>query len=115
MRIKILAVGKRMPSWVVEACAEYEKRFAPPYSLSLTEINTEKRSKTSSISRLKTKEGENLLKHIEPGDYVIALDEHGQQRWSTQQLANKLQTWHDENLTVCFYHWRPRWFSTKCS
>ncbi len=101
MQLKILAVGRRMPNWVNDAVSEYQKRFAAPFSLSLIEINTEKRSKISSIPALMTKEGENLLNHIDNTDYVVVLDENGQQ-WSTKQLASKMHQWHDESLTVCF-------------
>jgi 23S rRNA (pseudouridine1915-N3)-methyltransferase len=101
MQLNILAVGKRMPDWVTAATTEYKKRFPNQFALSLIEVNTPKRSKTSLIPTLMSKEGEDLLNHINQGDYVVILDEHGQS-WSTKQLAQKMQLWHDENLTVCF-------------
>ena len=43
MKITILAVGTKMPSWVDEAYGDYAKRFGRDITLELKEIKPEKR------------------------------------------------------------------------
>ncbi|HAD46432.1 MAG TPA: 23S rRNA (pseudouridine(1915)-N(3))-methyltransferase RlmH, partial [Alcanivorax sp.] len=45
MRIHLLAVGGKMPSWVVQGFGEYQKRMPPDMRLELEEIPLPKRSK----------------------------------------------------------------------
>lgn len=98
MKLTIIAVGKKMPTWVTQAFESYQRRFSCP--VRLIEVNVEKRSKNANIQAIMLKESEKILKHISPKDYVIALDEHGQP-WSTKQLAEKYTQWESENLNVC--------------
>jgi 23S rRNA (pseudouridine1915-N3)-methyltransferase len=99
MQIKIIALGKRMPSWVNDAYQEFAKRLKPHAKLSLIELNTPKRGKDNNIAKLKQQEAELVKQHLNPGDVVVALDEHGQQ-WTSPQLAQKLQTWHVDNANL---------------
>jgi len=89
--IRLLAVGNKMPAWVIAGFKEYTKRFPPSCYLELVEIAAEKRTK-SSDHRLIAREGEKLLAAIKPQHRVIALDVQGQS-WSTPQLAQQLQQW----------------------
>ena len=111
MKITILAVGQKMPKWVAPAYLEYEKRL--PTRVKLIEIAAEKRTKNSQPQTLKDKEAERILKHIQPQDYVIALDERGQ-TWSTQQLAEQYQTWHDQNHNLCLLIGGPDGLAQTC-
>lgn len=92
MKIRILAIGTKMPAWVNDGFDEYAKRFAPPYSLELCEIPAEKRTKNADIERLIEREGEKLLAAINPRHYVIALDVNGQS-WRTEQVAAQIKQW----------------------
>ena len=38
MRVRIIAVGERMPSWVAEGFAEYRKRLSHELPLELVEL-----------------------------------------------------------------------------
>jgi 23S rRNA (pseudouridine1915-N3)-methyltransferase len=101
MQLKLIALGKKMPEWVSQACEEFEKRLTPYASLKTIELDIPKRSKNTSIEKLKKIEAELILQQCDKAETLVALDEHGQQ-WTSPQFANKLQTWHDENLTVNF-------------
>lgn len=92
MRIHLLAVGKRMPSWVNAAYRDYAKRLPRQCSLSLVEIPAEKRTPSMDIQRVLRAEGERLLAAIPAGAYVIALERTGRQR-SSEQWAQALQGW----------------------
>ena len=99
MQINLIAVGNKMPAWVTTGYEDYAKRLPAGYTLKLTEIAPEKRTKQADIKRITEKEGEKILAAIKPGNLVIALDVLGQS-WSTGQLAKSLKTWHAENRDV---------------
>ena len=92
MRLRLLAVGTRMPAWVDEGFADYAKRLSGDISLELVEITAGKRSKGADLARLKEQEGEALLAALRPQERVIALDVLGR-TLSTDDLADTLKAW----------------------
>lgn len=92
MRISILAIGTKMPSWVSEGVAEYDKRMPRELQITWREFALARRGKDAVAEQLRVAEGEQLLKAIPSGDRVIALDVKGK-RMSTESLAKQLQAW----------------------
>ena len=92
MKIHLITIGTSMPSWVKTAYETYSKRLPKSCELILTELPMPKRSKNTSIEKLKQQEAELILQKIPNNCTIIALDEHGKQ-WSTQDLASDLSTW----------------------
>lgn len=92
MRLRIIAIGTKMPNWVEAGCNEYLKRLPPELNLEIIELPLGQRGKGSDINRAIQREGEAMLKAIGEQDHVIALDVLGKP-WSTEQLAGKLQQW----------------------
>lgn len=92
MRIRLLAVGTRMPAWVDEGFADYAKRLSGDISLELVEITAGKRLKATDLARVKEQEGEALLAALRPQERVIALDVLGRQL-ATEDLAATLKDW----------------------
>lgn len=95
MRIRIIAVGTKMPDWVEAGYAEYAKRMPRDVSVDMVELPLAPRSKNSDIAKAMEKEGEAMLAMIEKGgkdEQVIALDVKGKP-WSTEQLAENLAGW----------------------
>lgn len=90
MRIRLIAVGTRMPAWVNEGFEEYRKRLNQDVTLELVEIPAGKRGKNADLDRILDKEGELMLAALHPSDYVITLDVKGQ-RLSTEKLAQQLE------------------------
>lgn len=113
MKIKIIAIGKRMPSWVTTAYTEYEKRLRHAFQISLHELNLPTRSKNSDLTKLIQQESDNILNVITPTDYVIALDEHGKS-WTTTQLATKLEYWQTEQSCLAFLIGGPDGLAADC-
>ena len=113
MKIKIITVGKRMPPWVTTAYDEYAKRLSHNFQISMHEINTPTRTKNADISKLISKEADDILALVESTDYVIALDEHGKQ-WHTMELAKKLETWQQTHSTMVFLIGGPDGLATAC-
>lgn len=101
MQLKLLAFGKKMPAWVNTAFQEFQKRLSPYCTLSLQELDTPKRTKNTSIEKLKQQEAELVKAHLPAKALIVALDEKGRQ-WSSVKLAAQLQRWQDESLDVCF-------------
>jgi 23S rRNA (pseudouridine1915-N3)-methyltransferase len=101
MRIRLIAVGTKMPDWVEQGVAEYCKRLPPELKLGITEIALGKRGKGADIQRAINSEGQQMLALIGSQDKVIALDVTGE-AWSTQQLAAQLQSWqlHGDNINL---------------
>jgi len=92
VRLRIIAVGTKMPDWVSSGCNEYLKRLPSELNLEIIELPLGQRGKGADINRAITREGDAMLKAIGDQDHVIALDVLGKP-WSTEQLADKLQQW----------------------
>jgi len=92
MRIRLLAVGTKMPKWVEQGVDEYRKRLPPELKLELKEIALGKRGKGADIRRAISSEGQLMLAAIGERDRVVALDVKGKP-WSTEQLAGNLRDW----------------------
>lgn len=99
MRLRLLAVGTRMPAWVDEGFKEYAKRLSGDISLELVEISAGKRTKGADLARLKEQEGEALLAALKPRERVIALDVLGR-TLSTDDMADTLKSWQRDGRPV---------------
>ena len=92
MKLRLLAVGTKMPAWVEQGYREYAKRLPSDCALELVEINPGHRAKNTSKEKAMQQEAEALKKAIRPQDHVVALDVKGKP-WSTEQLAENLSNW----------------------
>ena len=92
MRLRIIAVGTKMPDWVTQGYADYAKRLPRDFVVELVELPLAARSKNSDIARAMEKEGEAMLAAVGKGDRIIALDVLGKS-WSTPELAEQLASW----------------------
>jgi 23S rRNA (pseudouridine1915-N3)-methyltransferase len=78
VRVRILAVGTRMPAWVSAAYEDYTRRLRSSMRVDLEELDVKTRGE----------EEKRFLDRV-GDDYVIALDEHGRSR-TTLELAKWL-------------------------
>ncbi len=92
MRIRLIAVGTRMPGWVKEGFADYAGRMPRECKLELVEIPVAERGKNADIPRLKRAEAEKILKAIPADARVIAFEEGGE-TLGTDQWAQALKGW----------------------
>lgn len=83
-----------MPRWVIDGMQDYTKRMPRDYAVNLVEIPAIKRDKQADIKHTLSKEAEKLRQYCQPTTITVALDRLGEPL-STQQLATKLQHWHD--------------------
>lgn len=105
MKITILSVGNKPPSWCDASFKDYQNRFNGDFSLDLIEITPAKRVKKihskSEIAKFKAIEAENILKKLNPKSYVIALDVLGK-AISTEQLAKNIDSLKSSYQEICF-------------
>lgn len=92
MRIRLLAVGQKMPSWVDAGFAEYAKRFSGDCQLQLQELPMSKRHKNMQPEQHKEKEAQTILAAIKKDDYVVVLDVLGK-TITTEALAQQMENW----------------------
>lgn len=95
MRIRLIAVGTKMPAWIEAGFLEYSKRLPRELSLELLELPVAKRSKNYNVAQVKQQEGDKILSAIGSGEGVIALDVKGQS-WSTEKLSSNMDGWLQE-------------------
>ena len=88
MRVRVIAVGTRMPSWVRSACDEYLTRLRGSLAVALTEIAPASR-RAGGAPQAVARESERLLASLLPADHVVALAERGRQL-TTRELAGWL-------------------------
>ena len=103
-----------MPNWVLDTCADYLKRLPREYKVEIVEVAAERRSKSQSIESARSKETQRLLDAIPNGDYVVALDEKGDQL-PTKKLAGKLSAWGDQGRNVSILLGGADGFDYRCN
>jgi 23S rRNA (pseudouridine1915-N3)-methyltransferase len=89
MRIRIIAVGERMPRWVDEVVADYTRRLAATLKITLVQVPAGQRSSRGDPAQAMHIEGQRILALSRPQEFLVALDEHGAQL-STRELATWL-------------------------
>lgn len=95
MRIRIIAIGTKMPDWVETGYADYAKRMPRDITVEMIELPLAVRGKNTDITKAMEKEAEAISAVLEKGgkdEQVIALEVLGKP-WSTEQLAAQLAQW----------------------
>ncbi len=99
MRLRLIAVGGRMPDWVQTAYEDYARRLPRELRLELVEIALAARGKNADIARARQQEGERIIRAVPDAAHAIALDERGES-WSSTDLAEQLRRWQNESRDV---------------
>jgi 23S rRNA (pseudouridine1915-N3)-methyltransferase len=90
MRLRVIAVGTRMPAWVDTAVEDYARRLLKVLPVELKELPAARRSATTPAAQAMAEEGVRILAALSPRDCLVALDERGRE-YSTQELARWLE------------------------
>lgn len=114
LKITIVTMGHKLPSWVNHAVQEYQKRLQDKYLLSLVEIPLITRSATSDITRIMEKERNSMALAIPKGAYQIALEIEGQS-FSSENMAKKLSSIQNQTHHICFLVGGPEGLSPALS
>ena len=89
MRIRIIAVGERMPRWVDEVVEDYTRRLSGSLKVAVAEVPAGQRSARADPAQAMQLEAQRILALLKPPEFVVVLDERGAQP-GTRELANWL-------------------------
>jgi len=94
MKYELWWIGKTNAAYLKEGIEMYTKRLSKYTNFNIKELPDVKNAKNLSHKELKLKEGKELIKRLEPKDYVILLDENGKSYSSMHfaQYIEKLQS-----------------------
>lgn len=98
MRVRLIAVGTRLPPWVRQGYDDYTRRFGPRLKLALTEVEPGPRAGGQSPRKAIEAEGRKILSLLRDGEFVVALDERGTEvatQTLAQWLADRMQSGRD--------------------
>jgi 23S rRNA (pseudouridine1915-N3)-methyltransferase len=88
VKIRVLAVGTRMPAWVDAGVDDYLRRLPAQFRAVIEEIRPVKRA-AGDTARVVAEEGSRILEALSRTEFAVALDVHGRSM-STEQLAQWL-------------------------
>ena len=97
MRLRILAVGNKMPAWVDEGVAEYARRIPREFNVEWMDIPAAKRGRATAL-RYQELEAEALRAKL-GDDYLVTLDVQGREV-STEMIAERFGQWQMEGRRV---------------
>lgn len=90
MKTLLILVGKTTSKVFNTGINDYVERISHCMPFDIITIPELKNTKSITEEQQKEKEGELILKHIQPGDTLVLLDEHGKELRSIE-LANWLE------------------------
>jgi 23S rRNA (pseudouridine1915-N3)-methyltransferase len=100
MRLRIVALGQRMPAWVTAAVADYAQRLPRETPLDLVELKPAARDRGRTVPQMLAEEARAIAASC-AGSTVVALDERGA-AWTTRELADRLARWRADGRDVAF-------------
>lgn len=100
MKLRLVALGHRMPRWVADGYAEYANRLPREFALDLVELKPEPRERGRSAAQILAAEARRIEGAC-AGHRIVALDERGAP-WSTTRLAERLREWRDRGEAIAF-------------
>ena len=102
MRLALVAVGQRLPSWAEAACADYLERLPPDARVALKTVKAEPRTLGKTVAALKAAEAARLEAACPRGVRRVVFDEHGE-RLATAALAERLLAWQRDGRDVVMF------------
>ena len=111
MKVTLLVVGKTVEKHYITAINDYLERARHYLSFDMEVIPALKNTKSLSMEQQKEKEGELILKSLQPGDVVVLLDEHGKEFRSVEFATWLERKMHTVNKRLVFIIGGPYGFS----
>jgi 23S rRNA (pseudouridine1915-N3)-methyltransferase len=100
MKIRIVALGHRMPSWVNAAFDDYARRLSREFALELVEVKPEPRGRGKTVAQILAAEARRIGAATK-GCRIVVLDERGK-AWTTARLAEHLRDWSGHGQPIAF-------------
>lgn len=111
MKIILTVVGKTDARYFAEAIEEYRKRLVHYLPFEITVIPDIRNARNLSEAQQKEKEGEAILRNLQPGDTLVLLDEKGKEFTSVQFSAYIEKKMHTVAKRLVFVIGGPYGFS----
>ena len=100
MKLRVLALGHKMPAWVEAGWNDYARRMPRELQLELCELKPEPRDRGKPVAEIIAAEAQRILAAAR-GTSWVALDERGSP-WTTREFAAELARWRDSGSDVAF-------------
>ena len=100
MKLRVVALGQRMPAWIDAGWNEYARRMPRDFPLELVALKAEPRDRGRTAAQMLAAEALRIRAACSDAR-TIALDERGQP-WTTRNLADSLSRWRDEGCDIAF-------------
>ncbi len=113
MRIRLIAVGTKMPAWVEQGFQEYAKRMPAECRLELVELPLGHRGKNQPVAKAIEKEAQSMLAALQPQNTCVALEVKGKP-WSTEQLAERMAEWRMDGRDIDLIVGGPDGLAPEC-
>ena len=101
MKIEVIAIGKKSPSWLKNGIEEYQRRMPQELCIAVKEIPLPKRTKSTPSEHCIKVEAEKIKGALAPDSRTVAMDLKGK-AWSTEELAGHLTRWMLDYQSVQF-------------
>lgn len=111
MKFALLVVGRTVEKHYITAINDYVERIKHYTPFDMEVIPELKNTKSLSMEQQKEKEGELILKALQPGDVVMLLDEHGKEFRSIEFAEWAEKKMHTVNKRLVFIIGGPYGFS----
>lgn len=113
MKITLLVVGRTVEKHYIAGINDYLERTKHFISFDMEVIPELKNTKSLTMEQQKEKEGELILKSLQPGDVVVLLDEGGKEFRSVEFASWIEKKMHTVNKRLVFIIGGPYGFSSK--
>lgn len=110
MKTELILVGKTVNKHFVAGIKDYVERISHYMPFNITVIPELKNTKNISEQQQKEREGEMILKLVQPSDTVVLMDEHGQE-FRSVEFAQWLQKKQNTARRLIFIIGGPYGFS----
>lgn len=104
LTINIICIGKIKEKFFKDAIDEYSKRLSKYCKLNILELPDEKipdKINSSIETEIKSKECENIIKHIKKDSYIICLDLKGKE-FSSEELSKEIENISMQSSQITF-------------
>ena len=102
MKLEVVTVGNRPPSWLRDGLDEYRRRIPREWGLSLREIPLPKRTKGALTQALVRAEFEKIRSISVPHSRKVVMATTGK-IWSSEDLTSHLRNWLKDYQMVQFF------------
>jgi 23S rRNA (pseudouridine1915-N3)-methyltransferase len=100
MKVRVVALGHRMPAWVTTGFHEYTRRLPRDWAFQTIELRPEPRNRGRGLTGLLAAEATRIAAAC-IGHRIVALDERGA-AWTTPEFAARLSRWQRDGDDVAF-------------